>query len=76
MERYTDAHTKQQLTDEDLDARFADSIDDVYGPIRFMDFSFWPSKVLKEMDPTGYRQEFHAWLDAEVKVGTITEERD
>lgn len=71
MADYWDAHTEEPLEDDDLDVRYKDMLDEVYGD--FMD-SYPASRVLEDVDPIAYRVGFNDWLDSELSNGTITDE--
>jgi hypothetical protein len=70
MADYWDIATGEPLEDGDLDVRYKDMLDEVYGD--FMD-SYPASRVLEAVDPIAYRVGFSEWLDSELGE-TITEE--
>jgi len=45
--------------------------DNQHGDVVIGNFTFSASDVLKEMDPIGYNEEFHAWLDIEMELEVI-----
>lgn len=61
------------LTDNDLDKRFADFLDDVHEEVKVCGYSYPVSRLLKAVDPIAYHQEYLAWLDYEVSERIILE---
>lgn len=43
------------LTQEQLEASFDEMFDEVYEVVKFGDLTFYPSRILKELDPIAYR---------------------
>lgn len=44
---------------------------DEFGPVVIAGLQFYPSQILKEMDPIAYRTEFNDYMDA---IGVDTDE--
>ena len=60
-------YTKDDETrsEKALQGDFDMFFDDVIGPIRIGQLEYSASRVLKEVDPIAYTQEFLNWLDSE-----------
>lgn len=70
---YWDLHTGEGLTDDELHRRYDDMLDEVYGEIKFGELTFWPSGIIRELDPIAYRCGFGDFIDFELGE-TITDE--
>lgn len=57
--------TPKTIGEREALERFDDMLDEIYGVVRFGSLEWATSRVLKEMDPTAYREEFNNWLDSE-----------
>lgn len=55
-----------KLTDQDLESRYDDMLDEAYPDLTIAGLSYSTSNALKEIDPTAYRCGFNDWLDSEV----------
>jgi hypothetical protein len=42
------------LTQEQLEASFDEMMDEIYPVVKFGDLTFYPSRILKELDPIAY----------------------
>lgn len=56
---------ENSISESDALKRFDDMLDEICSPVRFGSLEWGMSRVLKEMDPTAYREEFNNWLDSE-----------
>lgn len=70
---YWDIETGEGLSDNDLDERYSDMLDEVYGDVSIAGMEYPTSTALKELDPIAYRVGFADWLDSEIDE-TITDE--
>lgn len=64
------------ISDDDLDKRYAASLDECYGVLKVCGHEYSSSRLLREVDETAYRCGFNDWLDAEVSEHTIYEHND
>lgn len=55
-----------ELTDDDLEKRYDEFLDDVYGSVEIMGMDFDTSCAIKELDEITYHQGFNDWLDSEI----------
>lgn len=53
------------ITETDADERFQDSLNECYGTVSIAGYEYDPARVLKEVDPIAYLEEFNNWLDSE-----------
>lgn len=63
-----DAEEEESNTISEFDAlqRFDDFLDEVWPEnVKVCGYEFTPSRALKELDPTAYREAFNNWLDSE-----------
>jgi len=58
-----DERIKKELTPIDQEEYFDDILDDVYGEID-VGVKFYPSRVLKELDPIAYRCGLNNYMDS------------
>ena len=63
----------EPIDDSELDQRFKDWLDEVYGDISIAGLEYPTSKALKEVDEVAYRVTFTDWLDAEIRDNSIKE---
>ncbi len=61
------------LTDDELDKRYQDFLDEIHGPVMIGGYEYQTSHALKEVDPTAYRCGFADWLDIECRDGSVIE---
>jgi hypothetical protein len=54
------------LTDRDLEERYENMLDEVYGLVSIGGYKYSTSRALKEVDPTAFRCGFSDWLDSEI----------
>lgn len=69
-----DAHTGEELTDSDLEARYDELLDEIYGEVTMGQLSWPASQVLREMDPIAYNVGMSDWESSEIAEGIFTEE--
>lgn len=62
-----------EVTEEELDEKFRDFLDELCEPFRFGDQEYSAGRVLKEIDPISYEQEFTAWLASRQEDGDFEE---
>lgn len=55
------------LSDYDLDQRYQDFLDEVYGTVKIGGYEYSTSSALREVDPVAYRCGFSDWLDSELE---------
>mgnify|MGYP003495615373 CR=1 FL=1 len=68
---YVDTSTNKVIYDNELEDMFNDLLDDTTPVIEILGFSYSPSRVLKEVDPIAYNEEFSNWLDNECSEGVF-----
>lgn len=61
---YTKDGGNTTIDEWEAEAAFRDDLDEVYDMVEVGGASWFPSAVLEEMDPVGFRQAFLDWLDA------------
>lgn len=61
------------ITDEDLQAMHDELIDEIYPLVTIGIFQWEPSRVLKMMDPVGYRVSVIEYIDQLIEDGTLQE---
>lgn len=67
---------KIELSERDLEIKFGEFLNDVYGACNIGGYSYDTDRALKEVDPVAYRCGFNDWLDSEIKGETIFESED
>lgn len=70
---YWDIDSGAPLSEGDLEQRYDDILDEVFGEVSVGNISWDASRVLQEMDPIAYRCGLNEWLDGELGE-TITDE--
>jgi len=55
----------EEISEYDLDQRYKDMLDEVYGDAEIAGMKYATSRALEELDPTAYRVGFSDWLDGE-----------
>lgn len=70
---YTDVNTGDDLYEYELETRFDDFFNEVYPEVEFGELTYLASRVLGEVDPIAYREEFNNWLDSEIQEGNYRE---
>lgn len=73
MTQYIDMSTHEILDDDGLHERYDDWIDEVHGEVSIGELTFYPSRILKELDPIAYRVGFSDFVDFSTQDGDITE---
>lgn len=70
---YTHVDTSQDFTDDEVEDIFQEFLDDLYGFPDIAGYSFGTGRILREIDPIAFREEFNNWLDSEIKQGHYRE---
>lgn len=73
---YFDADTRLELSDDELDSRYREYLDEIYPDVEIAGVGFTASRILSECDPIAYRGGFVDWLDSELIDGRIVSELD
>jgi len=55
----------EKISERELRQRYRDDLDGIYGEIKLGELTFFPSKVIEELDPTAFRCGFADWTDSE-----------
>lgn len=55
-----------ELTERELEQRYCDFLDEVYGTVKIAGYEYDTSRALAELDPTAFRCGFSDWLDSEL----------
>lgn len=71
---YWDTTTDEGLTDYDLEQRWDEWLDEVYGEVKIAGGTYQTSRVLKEVDEVAYRTGYNDWLDSALKDDQITDQ--
>ena len=66
----------EELTDEEVESRFDDFLDDLYQTYVTGSYSFLPHTIIRECDPIAYREDFNNWVDAEIKAHNLFESEE
>ena len=69
---YWDIQTGEGLYDYELETRYDEMLDEIYGTVSVAGYEYDTSQVLREVDPIAHRVGFSDWLDSEIGE-TITE---
>ena len=64
------------FSDRDLEARYDEFLDEVYGEVKIGGYFYSTSHALKEVDPIAYREGFNNWIDSEMSDGNLFETDD
>lgn len=59
---------KEDLSVIDMDQRYDEFLDEVYGDVKVGSYEYSTSRTLKEIDPIAYRVGFDDWSDSEIGV--------
>ena len=70
---YTDLTTGEDMTDDEMEDRFQDTLDEIYSEVDIAGYSFGAGRALKELDYIAFREEFNNWLDSEIQEGNYRE---
>lgn len=62
----------EALSEYEADDRFQDFLNEIHEMVKIGDYNYDPARVLKEVDPIAYREEFLNWLDSEERDGRYT----
>lgn len=65
--------TYTELTESDLETRYDEFLESVYGDCNIAGYQYSTADALKEVDPIAYREGFNNWIDSEVKDGNLIE---
>lgn len=60
--------TREVLSEQEAEERFDDFLNEIYPMVTLGDYSYDPARVLKEMDPIAWRQDFLGWMEMESEV--------
>jgi hypothetical protein len=55
----------EEISEYDLENRYCEFLDEVYGPVNIAGLTYDTSSVLKEVDPTAFRCGLNDWSDEE-----------
>lgn len=75
MSGYYDIHTGEPVTDDELETRFVDMLDECYDEFRMGEISFRPSDILKSCDPIAFRVYLADYVSGEIDE-TLTEDAE
>jgi hypothetical protein len=64
------------LSERELEDRYNDFLDEVFGDSMIGGYAYHTSRALKEVDPTAYRCGFNDWLDSELQCGILFEKNN
>lgn len=59
-----------EMSEREADEAFQDYVNELNDTVTICGYEFDPAPVLKERDPTAYRQEFLEWVEFREKDGT------
>lgn len=59
----------EELDERQAEEAFEEFVNEMGQTVTVMGYDMDPARVLKEVDPTAYRQEFLNWLDSEERDG-------
>lgn len=62
---YRDMHTGEELREWELEERYDDMLNEVYGDIELAGLTYSTARTLKLVDPIAYRTGFLDWIDGE-----------
>lgn len=62
----------EELDEAEADERFQDLLNDIYPTVTIAGYDYDPARVLKDVDPIAYREEFNNWMDNEEREGTLS----
>lgn len=54
------------ISEYDLEKMFHETLSETYGSVKIAGYQYDTADVLKEIDPTAYREAFNDWLDCEL----------
>lgn len=66
MSDYRDMSTGEELAEWELQERYDNMLDEVYGTLTVAGMEYETSLILAELDPIAYRCGFNDWLDSEL----------
>lgn len=58
----------EPISESELDQRYRDMLDEVYGEVTIAGLTYQTSDALESVDPTAYRCGFSDWLDDETLI--------
>lgn len=70
---YTDLTTGEDFTDSEMEDRYQDTLDEIYGEVDIAGHSFSTGRALRELDEIAFREGFNNWIDSEVQDGNYRE---
>lgn len=59
----------EELSENEADDKFQDYMNELNPVVSIAGIDYDPARVLKEVDPISYRQEFLNWVDSETQDG-------
>jgi len=62
----------EELSESEADEKFQEFVNETHETITVMGLDYDPARVLKDVDPIAYRQEFLNWVDSETQEGRYT----
>lgn len=75
-ERDEEEDDTEIISESESYERFDDFLDELYATVRVCGYDYDPARVLKEIDPVAYREEYNNWLDNELNEGSFKLEQD
>ena len=70
---YTDVNTGEDFTDSEMEDRFQEDLDEVYGEVDIAGYSMSTGRILREIDYIAFRESFNNWIDSEIQEGNYRE---
>lgn len=55
----------ETISERESYERFDDFLNELYATVTVCGYDYDPARVLKEIDPVAYREEYNNWLDSE-----------
>ena len=55
------------MWESEAEEEFNSLLNEIHGMVNIGSLTFQPATVIKECDPTAYREEFLNWVDAKIK---------
>ena len=65
-----------EFSEYEIDEMFRDYLDELCECIEIFGYKYLPSRVLSEVDPIAYRENFNNWLDMELRNNVLFEHSD
>lgn len=61
-----------ELSEHEAEEMFEEFLNELYPTVSVCGYDMDPARVLKEVDPTAYREEFLNWLDSQEQDGNYS----